>query len=139
MSQSNIEKVRTFLSDEEIETVNQGLVLVESLVRTEEELRAFIPYPQDCADVETLGEGIKEQSWTHGNYIKVWVLGCLAGLEIPWVLVLKKLNLRENGLVALPHPIEKLSSLTHLILSENRQTRIPNGVFSLPKLKQLDV
>ena len=43
MSQSNVEKVHTLLSHEEIETVNRGLGLVESLVTTEEELEFFNP------------------------------------------------------------------------------------------------
>ena len=139
MSQSNVEKVHTLLSHEEIETVNQGFGLIASLVNTEEELRAFIPYPQDCSDVETLGKGIKEQGWKHGNYIKVWFLGFLAGLDVPWVLEINRLNLGWNGLVALPHTIEKLRSLTHLVLSRNPRLKIPNSVFSLPNLKQLDV
>ena len=63
MSIKYIEKTHGLLSHKDIEVVEQGLVLIDSLINSEAALRAYIPYPQDCSAVETLHDFLKGLEW----------------------------------------------------------------------------
>ena len=45
MSAEYVEKIHGLLSHEDIEVVQQGLALLDSLVDSEAELRTYVPYP----------------------------------------------------------------------------------------------
>ena len=85
MSVEYVEKIHGLLSHEDIEVVQQGLVLIDSLVDSEDDLRTYIPYPQDCTDEETLHDLLKGLEWEHRNRIKVWMLEFLGRCRNIWL------------------------------------------------------
>ena len=119
MSAEHREKIERLLSHEDIAVVQQGLVLLDSLVGSEEELRALIPYPQDCTDVETLHDFLKSLKWEHHNRIKVSILECLARCQVQWVLEITRLDISDCGLDLIPEFVWDLKALTHLNISLN--------------------
>ena len=128
MSVEYAEKIHGLLSHEDIEVVQQGLALLDSLVDSEAELRTYIPYPQDCSDVETLHDFLKGLEWKHHNRIKVWVLECLARFQVQWVLEIARLDLSDCGLETLPDFIVELNALTELNISKNPLENLPEAL-----------
>ena len=139
MSVEYIKKIRRLLSHEDIEVVQQGLALLDSLVDSEAELRTYIPYPQDCSDEETLHDFLEGLEWEHHNRIKVWMLECLARCQVQWVFKIARLDLSRCGLVTLPDFIAELNALTELNISHNPLENLPKELMYKETLTRLFV
>ena len=139
MSEEYIEKIHGLLSHKDIEVVQQGLALLASLVDSEADLRTYIPYPQDCSDVETMHNFLKDLEWEHHKRIKVWMLECLARCQVQWFLEVARLDLSDCGLVKLPDFIADLNALTELNLSKNPLKNLPEELIDKDNLNRLFV
>lgn len=130
MSQHDI---RERLSSNDIEKVKQGLVLLRGLIKSAEDLRLYIEYPQDCTDLDLFSTFLEKQNWQHHNYIKVWMLGFLATCETSWVLNIRELNLHGSNLTELPSNLSNLKDLKELNISNNALITLP----TFPNLEKL--
>ncbi|MAA77978.1 MAG: hypothetical protein CL916_01865, partial [Deltaproteobacteria bacterium] len=135
----NIKKIHTLISHNDISFVNQGLLLLDSIVTSEHRLRMYIPYPKECIDMTALKMFMIDKDWNHRNYIYTWLTGTIAGLKKPWARSIQSLDLTQNGLVELPISLKNLTNLTHLDLRNNPLKVIPSDIISLPCLKRLDI
>ena len=135
----NMKKIHTLISHDDITSVKQGLLLLESFVTSEAQLRMYIPYPKECIDISVLQLFLIDRNWNHRSYIYIWLIGMVAGLGNPSIRKTQRLSLKQNELVDLPTSLKNLTNLTHLDLRNNTLRFIPTDIISLPCLKRLDI
>jgi Leucine-rich repeat (LRR) protein/4-hydroxybenzoate polyprenyltransferase len=165
LSKSEIRTIKELLKQEVLETVIQGLEILDLLVDSQD-LKNVIPYEvrkESHNDAVVSKLAILMYPLPHRGYISLWILGKLAELKVEWALSYTRIDLSEETIEEIPEKICFLQNLTELILSSsNKDTRednwdwvigqgfvhnvirqpiltLPDSITQLSKLQRLDL
>ena len=98
ISEKHKKSLQNLIYSEDFENVLQGLELLDTLAENENDIYfVFNLHTKLPTNIEDLEKEISDV--TFHNYIKVWILGKLAELEISWVLKLTYLKIGQKNIM----------------------------------------
>ena len=127
---SAIKKIQHLLSSEDKQSINMGLVLLESFLEQDPQLlTSMFPTEEYWSSFS---------SFHHNVYVGISILILMRRHDEPFASNITKIELKGSH-IHIPDEIVELTTLRSLSLAGNRLTEVPNIITQLHQLEYLDL
>ena len=127
------------LFDADVETVSQGLLILDSLFVSDQDLYDYLGCPRDCISYQDLYQYICLKNPAHALYISFWMLQKCISIDAQWAKQLTALDLSMHNLKTIPFELQRINNLRTLLLWGNHLTLLPNDLCTNTTLEKIDV
>ena len=130
------EILQSLLQHEEIQYVQQGIELIETMHLSPQEIQPFLPWKPMASFSEWHN---LFSSFPQRSFLAIWLLGFLCRHNEKWTESIVEIKTGYKQLPAVPENIGDISHLTHITIHLSGITRLPRSLGSLSTLTHLSL